>query len=71
MVVRPAFQELKVHGAPLREGPPADIAERIVTSGCRVVRQIDLLRGFFPPSSSEDVIDFHGHVPSELALNAG
>ena len=71
VVVRPAFQELKVHSTPLGESPFADIAERIVGSGRRVVCQIHLLRGFFTSSSSEDVIDFHRHVHSQLALNAG
>ena len=71
VVVRPAFQQLKVHGAPLREGPPADVTERIVGAGRRVVPQIDLLRAFFAPASSEGVIDFHGHVQPQLVLNAG
>ncbi len=71
MVVRPTFKELKVHGAPLREGPQADITEPIVGAGRGVVRQIDLLRAFFAPSSSEGVIDFHGHVHPQLVLKAG
>src|SRR5438105_2746102 len=71
VIVRPALQKFEVHGAPLREGSPANVAERVVGSGRRVVRQIDLLRSFLTTASGEDVIYLQRHVVAELSLNAG
>src|SRR5207249_1377668 len=65
MIVRPALQELKVYRAPLRESPPADVAEAIVGSCRRVVRQVHLLRAFFAPASGVDTPRFAGLRRSE------